>query len=52
MDALGFAAGERGREAIEREVFEADVVEELEALADFEQDLFGDGGFFGREVHR
>ena len=49
LDALGLAAGERGGEAVEGEVFEADVVEELEALADFDQDLVGDGGLFGRE---
>ena len=39
LDALGFAAGERGGEPIEREIFETDVVQEFQALADFDQDL-------------
>ena len=42
LDALGFAAGERGAEAVEREVVEADLVEEVDALADFFEDLSGD----------
>ena len=37
-----FAAGERGGEAVEREVFEADLLEEVEALADLFEDLAGD----------
>ena len=52
LDALRFAAGERGGEAIEREVIEADVVEEFEALADLDEDFVGDGGLFGRECER
>ena len=43
LDALRFAAGERGGEAVEREVFEAHVVQELQALPDLDQDLVGDG---------
>ena len=39
LDALGFAAGERGREAVEGEVVEADLVEEMDALADLFEDL-------------
>ena len=50
LDALRLAAGERGREAVEGEVIEAYVVQEFEPLADLDQDLFGDGGFFGREL--
>ncbi len=42
LDALGFAAGERGGEAVEREVVEADFVEELEARANFVEDFVGD----------
>ena len=42
LDALRFAAGERGAEAVEREVVEADFVEEVDALADFFEDLAGD----------
>ena len=34
-DALRLAAGERGRGAVEREVFETDVLQEAEAAADF-----------------
>src|SRR5581483_9909627 len=44
-----FATGEGGGQAVERQVFEADVVEEFEALADLNEDLIGDGGLFGRE---
>ena len=42
LDALGFAAGERGAEAVEGEVVEADLVEEVDALADLFEDLSGD----------
>ena len=41
-DALRFAAGERGGGAVEREVVEADVLQEAEAAADFFQDFGGD----------
>ena len=44
LDALRFAAGERGGEAVEREVVEADLVEEVDALADLFEDLAGDLG--------
>ena len=50
LDALGFAAGEGGGEAVESEVFEADAIEEFEALLDFDEDLAGDGGGFGGEL--
>ena len=50
LDALRLAAGERGGEPVERQVVEADVVQELEALADLDQDLVGDGLLFGREL--
>jgi isopenicillin-N epimerase len=35
LNALGLAAAERRREAVEGQVFESDVVEEAQALADF-----------------
>jgi hypothetical protein len=41
-DALGFAAGEGVGGALEREVAEADVVEEFEALLDLRDDVLGD----------
>ena len=41
-NALRLAAGERRRRAAEREVFEADVDEELQAVADFAPQLAGD----------
>ena len=41
-DALRFAAGQRVGAAIERQVVEADVDQELQALADFLEDLVGD----------
>jgi hypothetical protein len=46
LDALRLAAGERGRETVEREVIEPDVVQEFQALADLDEDLVGDGGLF------
>ena len=42
LDALGFAAGECGGEAVEGEVLEADLLEEVDALADLFEDLAGD----------
>ena len=51
-DALRFAAGERGGGAFEREVFEADVVQEAEAAADFFEDLVGDLFFVAFEDER
>ncbi len=50
LDALGFAAREGGREAVEGEVVEADLVEEADALADLFEDLAGDLGLCGREL--
>ena len=52
LDALRLAAGERGGQPVEREVFEADVVQELQPLADLDQDLVGDRRLFGRELQR
>ena len=48
LDALGFAAGEGAGEAVEGEVVEADLVEEVGALADLFEDLSGDLGLGGR----
>ncbi len=42
LDALRFAAGERGAEAVEGEVFQANLDEEVDALADLFEDLAGD----------
>ena len=50
-DALAFAAGERGGGAVEREVVEADGVEEFEALDDLALEAVGDDGFAAGEVH-
>ena len=49
LNALRFAAGERGGEAVEGEVFEAHRVEEAEALADLFEDGAGDLFLHGRE---
>ena len=46
LDALRLAAGERGRKAVEREVFESDVVQKFQALADLDKDFVGDAGLF------
>jgi hypothetical protein len=40
-DALRFAAGERFRRAVERQVVEADVDQELQAADDFLEHLLG-----------
>ena len=50
LDALGFTAGEGAGEAVEGEVFEADGVEEADALADFFEDGAGDLLLHGGEV--
>src|SRR5262249_61145139 len=47
-DPLRLASGEGGRGAREREVPDADVVQEAEAVADLLQDLPGDLRFAGR----
>ncbi len=52
LDALRFAAGECGGEAVEREVVEADLLEEVDALADLFEDLSGDLLLRGRESER
>ena len=50
LDTLRFAAGERGAEAVEGEVFEADLDEEVDALADLFEDLAGDLNLRGGEL--
>ena len=50
-DALRLAAGERGRVAVERQIADADGVEEAEAVADFLEDLAGDRFLARGEVH-
>ncbi len=50
LDALRFAARERGGEAVEREVVEADGVEEVQALLDLVQDASGDLFVHGCEL--
>ena len=52
LDALRFPARERGRQPIERQIIEPDIVQEFQALANFDQDLVGDGRFFGRKFQR
>ena len=50
-DALAFTAGERGGGAIEREVAEADGVEEFEAFDDFVLQAVGDDAVAAGELH-
>ena len=50
LDALRFSAGERGAEAVEGKVFEADFDEEVDALANLFEDLAGDLGLRGGEL--
>ena len=49
-DALAFAAGERRRAAVEREITQTDSAKEFEALGDFAADALGDQGFAGGEA--
>jgi hypothetical protein len=50
VDALRFAARQRGREPIERQVVEPDVVEKRQAAPDFAQHLVGHHGFLLAEL--
>src|SRR3972149_3996662 len=49
LDALGFAAGQRRGQAVERDVVEPDFVEEAQPVAQLFQDFVGDGRLRGRE---
>ena len=51
-NALRFAAGQRIRRAVEREVIEPDVVQKLDAVDDFPDDAVGDRAFCRRQVGR
>ncbi len=50
LDALRLAAGERGGQAVERQVFQANLVQELQPLADLAQHLLGNLRLLGREL--
>ncbi|CVG16775.1 Uncharacterised protein [Serratia marcescens] len=50
-DALRFAAGERLRRAGQRQVVQADVHQEFQAIADLFQHFFGDLGALAAELH-
>jgi hypothetical protein len=52
LNALRLAAGERGGQAVEREVFQADRVEKTEPLADLFEDRAGNLLLHGRELER
>ena len=52
VDALRLAARERGRQAVERQVVEADVAQERQPARDFLQHLLGDRGFLLRQLQR
>ena len=52
LDALRFAAGKCGGEPVEREVIEADFIKKAQALLNFFQDFFGDGGFGCGQLQR
>ena len=49
VDPLGFAARERGRQPVERQVVETDVHQERQTAANLAQHLFRDSAFFLRE---
>ena len=44
LNALRLAAGKSGSQPVQRQVFQPDVIQELQALVDFLQQLVGDGG--------
>ena len=46
LNALRLAARQCVRQAIQREIFQPHVVEEFQALADLDEDFFGDRGLF------
>ena len=50
LNALGLAAGERGGQAVERKIIEADFIEEAQPLADFFENPVGDGSLLGAEL--
>ena len=50
LDALRFAAGKRGGQPVERQVVEADFVEEAQALLNLFENLVGDGGLLRARV--
>ena len=48
LDALRLAARERGGQAVQRQVVQPDIVQELQPLPDLHQDLFRDAALFRR----
>ena len=52
LDALRFAARKRRRKPVERKILQPHVVQELQPLPDFDQDLVGDGHLLGRKLER
>ena len=52
VDALRFAAGQRRRQTIERQVVEADIAQERQPAPDLLEDLVGDGRFLLGELQR
>jgi len=51
LDSLRFAAGERGGQAVQRQVLQADVVQEFQPFLDFFQDLSGNLRPFTGKLH-
>ncbi len=47
LDALRFSARERGRKPVERQIIQADIVQELQALSNLNQNLVRDCVLFG-----
>ena len=50
LNALRLAAGKRGREPIERQVFQSDLVQVAQPVVDLLQQLVGDAGFLPRQL--
>src|SRR6202142_2149793 len=50
LDALCFAARERGGQAVERKIIQPHFIKESKPLLDFLENLFGDGGFRRRQL--
>ena len=49
LNALGFAAGKSRREAVQRQVLEADIIQESQTGLNLQQNAFGDLGLCGTQ---
>ena len=52
LNALRLAAGKRRRQTIQRQIFQTDVIQELQPLPDLDQHSFRDRGLLRRKFQR